>query len=155
VTFGAAVEPPVQPEMNVTPLVDVVLVLLIIFMVIAPRLEQDVVVTLPGVANADPQGTAGNDPLTVAVTRTGQLYVEDQAYDLPGALAVLEAAHAADPLRRLVVRGDETLSFGRIRAVCAQARKVGFPGLALSVGERHRHEDAGADDDPGPPAGTE
>jgi biopolymer transport protein ExbD/biopolymer transport protein TolR len=157
VTFRAAVEPPCEPEMNVTPLVDVVLVLLIVFMVIAPRLEHDVAVNLPSVVNPDPEGTAGTEPLTIAVAPTGQIYVDGQAYDLPEAVAALEVAHAADPLRRLVVRGDDSLRFGQIRAVCAQARKIGFPGVALSVGERHRHDDGGSDDERAgaPPAGAE
>ena len=144
----AADAPCVQPDMNVTPLVDVVLVLLIIFMVVAPRLEQDIPVNLPGVVNPDSEGAAGSEPLKVTLARTGQLYIDSQPYELEAALDILQGAHAADPLRRLVVRGDESLTYGQVRAVCARAQKLGFPGLALVVGERHRHEGLSTDDGP-------
>jgi biopolymer transport protein ExbD/biopolymer transport protein TolR len=130
----------VRPDMNVTPLVDVVLVLLIIFMVVAPRLEHDVPVNLPGVVNPDPVAAAGSDALKLTVAATGELWIDGQRYDEDGALAALQAVHAADPQRRLAIRGDERLTYGQVRAVCAQAQKIGFPGVALLVGERHRHK---------------
>jgi biopolymer transport protein TolR len=130
----------VQPDMNVTPLVDVVLVLLIIFMVVAPRLEHDVPVDLPGVVHPDPVAAAGSEALKITVAATGELWIDGQRYDEHGALAVLQAAHEADPQRRLAIRGDERLTYGQVRAVCAQAQKIGFPGVALLVGERHHHE---------------
>jgi biopolymer transport protein ExbD/biopolymer transport protein TolR len=133
----------VQPDMNVTPLVDVVLVLLIIFMVVAPRLEQDVPVNLPGVVNPDPVAAAGEDALKVTVAATGEVWIDDRRTDPEGVVAALQAAHAADPERRLEVRGDERLRYGQVRAVCAEAQKIGFPGVALLVGERHRRHDAG------------
>jgi biopolymer transport protein ExbD/biopolymer transport protein TolR len=134
--------------MNVTPLVDVVLVLLIIFMVVAPRLEHDIPVNLPGVVNPDPEGAAGNDPLKITVDRSGQIYIDGEPHELDAALDLLQAAHAVDPLRRLVVRGDQSLTYGQVRAVCARAQKLGFPGVALVVGERHRHEGRTAEDGP-------
>ena len=133
---------PVQPDMNVTPLVDVVLVLLIIFMMVAPRLEHDVPVNLPGVTNPDPVAAAGKDALQVTVAASGDVWIDGQRYDTDGALAVLQAAHVADPQRRVSIRGDERLTFGAIRGVCAGAQRIGFPGVALLVGERHHHEAA-------------
>jgi biopolymer transport protein TolR len=129
----------VQPGINVTPLVDVVLVLLIIFMVVAPRLAQDVQVELPGVFNPDPDVEGAGDPLKVTVTRGGEYYVDSKRYGLDEAIELLSNEHAADPLRRLVLRGDEGLLYGQVRELFARAQKVGFPGIALMVGERHRH----------------
>jgi biopolymer transport protein TolR len=129
----------VRPEMNVTPLVDVVLVLLIIFMVVAPRLEQDIQVDLPGVFNPDPDVEGAADPLKVTVTRSGQYYIDSKRYELDEAIDLLSNEHAADPLRRLILRGDEGLEYGQIRQLFNRAQKVGFPGIALMVGERHRH----------------
>jgi biopolymer transport protein ExbD/biopolymer transport protein TolR len=131
----------VQPVMNVTPLVDVVLVLLIIFMVVAPRLAQDVPVELPGVMHTDPVSAAGDDALTVTIAATGDVWIEGTRHDESGALAALQAVHEADPQRRLAVRGDERASYRQIRALCALAQKIGFPGVALLVGERHHHHD--------------
>jgi biopolymer transport protein ExbD/biopolymer transport protein TolR len=148
VTPQPGIEPPVQPDINVTPLVDVVLVLLIIFMVVAPRLEHDVPVNLPGVVNPDPEGAGGTDPLKVTLAATGQIFIDGEPYDLDAAQAVLQEAHVADPLRRLELRGDESLAYGQVRALCARARKIGFPGVALLVGEQHRHEGGSGDDGP-------
>jgi len=131
----------VRPEMNVTPLVDVVLVLLIIFMVVAPRLEQDIQVDLPGVFNPDPEIEGAVDPLKVTVTRSGQYYIDSKRYDLDEAIELLSNEHAADPVRRLILRGDEGLLYGQIRELFARAQKVGFAGIALMVGERHRHRE--------------
>jgi len=131
--------PGVRPEMNVTPLVDVVLVLLIIFMVVAPRLEQDVQVDLPSIFNADPDTEGATNPVKVTVTRSGEFYIDDKPYGLDEAIDFLSAEHAADPLRRLILRGDEGLFYGQVRELFARAQKVGFPGIALMVGERHRH----------------
>ena len=129
--------------MNVTPLVDVVLVLLIIFMVVAPRLDQDVQVELPGIFNPDPEVEVSAEPLKVSVAKSGEYYIDEQKFDLDGAIEHLSAAHTADPFRRLLLRADAGLTYGQVRDIFARSQKVGFPGIALMVGERHR----AADDD--------
>jgi biopolymer transport protein TolR len=128
----------VRPDMNVTPLVDVVLVLLIIFMVVAPRLEQDVQVELPGIFNPDPDVESSVDPLKVSVAKSGEYYIDEHKYDLDGAVDFLATAHATDPTRRLVLRADAKLTYGQVREVFGRMQQVGFPGVALMVGERHR-----------------
>ena len=128
----------VQPDMNVTPLVDVVLVLLIIFMVVAPQMDQDVQVELPGIFNPDPETKAQVDPLKLSVAKKGEYYINEQQYDLDTAIEMLSAEHAADPYRRLVLRADSRLNYGDVRDILARAQKVGFPGMALMVGERHK-----------------
>jgi biopolymer transport protein TolR len=137
----------VAPDINVTPLVDVVLVLLIIFMVVAPRLDQDVQVELPGVFNPDPEVKNQVDPLKVSVAHSGDIYVGDEKLDLEGAIAQLAAEHAADPYRRLILRADAGLKYGQVRDLFAKAQEVGFPGIGLQVGERHKPGQA-------PPADT-
>ena len=131
----------IRPEINVTPLVDVVLVLLIIFMVVAPRLEQDVQVNLPGVFNTDPDVDALASALKVTVVHSGEYFIDNQRYDLDGAMERLGTEHAADPLRRLILRADQDLPYGDVRELFARAQKVGFPGMALMVGELHRHDE--------------
>ena len=126
------------PDMNVTPLVDVVLVLLIIFMVVAPRMDQDVQVDLPGIFNPDPEIETSVDPLKVSVAKAGEYYVNEQRFDLDGAIEALGAEHAAEPLRRLLLRADAKLTYGDVREIFARAQKVGFPGVALMVGERRK-----------------
>jgi biopolymer transport protein ExbD len=124
--------------MNVTPLVDVVLVLLIIFMVVAPRLDQDVQVNLPGIYNPDPEVEMGAEPLKLSVAKAGEYYIDEQKLDLEAAVAYLNDAHIVDPLRRLILRADAGLTYGQVREIFARAQQVGFPGISLMVGERHR-----------------
>jgi len=127
-----------RPDMNVTPLVDVVLVLLIIFMVVAPQLEKDVPVELPGIFNPDPDVEGAMDPLKVSVAKAGEFHIDDRQFDLDGAITYLSDAHAAEPMRRLVLRGDSRLKYGDVRQFMARAQQVGFPGLNFMVGEKHK-----------------
>jgi biopolymer transport protein TolR len=128
--------PEVRPDINVTPLVDIVLVLLIICMVVAPRLDQDVPVELPGVFNPDPE-VQRSEPLKLTVARAGAYYIDDRLYDLESAIHLLNREHANDPLRQLVLRADSKLTYGQVREVLARTRQIGFPGLSLLVSERH------------------
>jgi biopolymer transport protein ExbD len=130
----------VRPDMNVTPLVDVLLVLLIIFMVVAPRLEQDVQVNLPGIFNPDPEVEVDVEPLKVTVAKAGEYYIDSQKHDLDSAIQYLADVHAVEPLRRLVLRADAGLTYGQVRELFSRSQQVGFPGIALMVGERHRLE---------------
>jgi biopolymer transport protein ExbD/biopolymer transport protein TolR len=122
----------------VTPLVDVVLVLLIIFMVVAPRMDQDVPVDLPGIFNPDPEVETAMDPVKLSVAKAGEYYINDERLDLEAAVAVLAAEHAAEPMRRLVLRADAKLTYGQVREILSRSQQVGFPGMSLMVGERHR-----------------
>jgi biopolymer transport protein ExbD/biopolymer transport protein TolR len=138
--------------MNVTPLVDVVLVLLIIFMVVAPRLEQDVQVELPSIFNPDPDVQAAADPLKVTVAHAGEYYIGEQKYDLDGAMEELKTVHITEPQRRLVLRADAKLTYGQVRELFGRAQEVGFPGIALMVGARHKPGEAPGEPQVTPPA---
>lgn len=126
-----------EPEINVTPLVDVVLVLLIIFMVIAPALENGIRLELPVVTTPDKSPRSKLDPVTVSVASTGEVFLEKEV--LPG-LAELEsrlrALHEGDPERRLVLKADSALPYARMRETFASCQRVGFAGIALSVSQK-------------------
>jgi len=122
----------VRPTINVTPLVDVVLVLLIIFMVVIPQLDQDVQIDLPSIFHPDPESKSG-EPFKIHVKRPGEYHFHNQAYDLDGLIEVLEAAHAANPQRRLVLRADATMRYGDVRELQNRLREIGFPGMAFGV----------------------
>jgi biopolymer transport protein ExbD len=126
----------VTPDINVTPLVDVVLVLLIIFMVVAPHMDQDVQVTLPGIFNPDPELEGQRAPQTVTVTGANEFYIDGQRYDLESVVAKLSELHAADPAKRLALRADSALPYRDVRAIFGRLREVGFPGMSLMVGHR-------------------
>ncbi len=139
---GSARSADVEPDINITPLVDICLVLLIIFMVVAPRMSQDIQVDLPGIFNPDPDIKGTMDPLKVTVVRAGEYYVNkggnDELTSLDGVVAFLKERHDAEPYRKLVLRADANLRYGEVRAIMARVQEAGFPGISFLVGKRHR-----------------
>ena len=125
----------VQPDMNVTPLVDVVLVLLIIFMVVAPRLDQDVPIDLPGMHNPD-QETKSFDPVKITIVNKDEYYYEENRLDFDGLVQRLSDLHTNEPSRRLLLRADSKVGYGAVRQLLARCQEIGFPGMSLLVGER-------------------
>jgi len=116
-------------DINVTPLVDVVLVLLIIFMVVTPMLAAGHAVTLP-TARADAQAAA-RDALVVTLARDGALFVGDERV-APGALVdVVRARRAPGAVVRL--RADAALSMGALRPVLRSLKEAHLAPVALAV----------------------
>jgi biopolymer transport protein TolR len=124
------------PEINVTPLVDVVLVLLIIFMVIAPALEHGERVELPGIMQPDKTQKGKLDPVTVTVGRSGAVYVEKAPTTIEALPAQLADIHAREPDRRVVLKGDGMLDYQKVRDVFAVVQNAGFSGVSLQVEKR-------------------
>jgi biopolymer transport protein TolR len=116
-------------EINVTPLVDVMLVLLIIFMVAAPLMTSGVKVDLPK-ASAAPLGQDAR-PITVSVNAEGQIYLQDTEVQIPELVAKLQAIAPNQPDRRIFVRGDRSIAYGRIMEVMATITQGGFTKVAL------------------------
>lgn len=118
-------------EINVTPLVDVMLVLLIIFMVTAPLLSSGVPVDLPDSrASALPQE---RDPLTITVGPDGVIYLADEAL-APGALPDRLASIGANTdgsKPQVTLRGDRALDYGRMMAIMGELNRAGFNSIAL------------------------
>jgi biopolymer transport protein TolR len=130
----------VEPYINVTPLVDIVLVLLIIFMVVTPQLEQDIPLNLPAIFNADPDVKA-SEPFKVTIAKPGEYHIDSQQYDLERLMEYLAAERALDPTRRLVVRADAGLKYKDVREFQARTQEAGFPGLSFMVNEKGRRGD--------------
>ena len=129
-------------EINVTPLVDVMLVLLVIFMITAPLLTSSVNVDLPK-AGATPI-TPDKDPITVSVASDSRVYLGNDGMDLGDLVAKLQATAQSDPDRRIYVRGDKTVPYGRMIEVMSTIKQGGFTKVALLV----EQTDGGA----GPPS---
>ena len=127
----------VLPEINVTPLVDVVLVLLIIFMVIAPELEHGERVELPAITTPDAKSKSKLDPVTVTITASGKLFLEKEPIaDLPALSSRVIAAHTAEPDRRILLKGDSSVPYARFRETLAMLQAAGLPGVSLSVSQK-------------------
>src|SRR3954466_7377262 len=116
-------------EINVTPLVDVMLVLLIIFMVTAPLMTSGVSVDLPK-TNAQPLNS-DSEPLTVTIRADGTIFLQDQGVDLTDLVTKLQATAKNNPERRIFVRGDKDLAYGRIMEVMGTITSGGFTKVAL------------------------
>ncbi|TMB20829.1 MAG: protein TolR [Deltaproteobacteria bacterium] len=116
-------------QINVTPLVDVMLVLLIIFMVTAPILQQGVSIDLPKVA-AGPL-TGEEEQLVVNVAKGGQVYLNDTAMTSEQLKEKLRAIVAARPDRQLYVRADQAVPYGQVMQVMGAVRDAGLVRVGL------------------------
>jgi biopolymer transport protein TolR len=116
-------------EINVTPLVDVMLVLLIIFMVTAPLMTTAVNVDLPK-ASATPVAQ-DSEPLNVSVNAQGQTYLQDAAVELPELVVKLQAIAKDQKDRRIFVRGDKANTYGKMLEVMSVIMQGGFTKVAL------------------------
>jgi biopolymer transport protein TolR len=116
-------------EINVTPFVDVMLVLLIVFMVTAPLLTVGVTVDLPETASSPLPGQ--DEPLTVSVARDGAVFLQDSAIDLPDLGPRLLAITERRPDARIFVRGDRVIDYGRVMEVVGAIHGAGFTRVAL------------------------
>jgi biopolymer transport protein TolR len=123
----------IRAAINVTPLVDVVLVLLIIFMVVTPMLQRGKDVQLPGAKKTDEEQKSG-DPLILSVTSDLRVWVENDAYPDDQALQDrIRDTLAGNPGRTVLLKGDASLTFGAVRKVMDIARQGGAKGVALAV----------------------
>ncbi len=116
-------------EINVTPFVDVMLVLLIVFMVAAPLLTVGVAVDLPETA-AQPIPDQG-EPLTVTVAADGVIYVQETEVDLEGLVPRLQAIATAGYDQRIYIRGDQSRSYGDVMRVMGRINAAGFRQIGL------------------------
>ena len=116
-------------EINVTPLVDVMLVLLIVFMVTAPMLTSGVNVDLPKTNTQ--QLNVDSKPLTVTITADGHVHLADDDIELPDLVAKLTAAADSDMTRRIFVRGDKAIPYGQVMQVMGTIAQGGFTKVAL------------------------
>ena len=132
-------KPPVarpRPLMNVTPLVDVVLVLLIIFMVVIPAMDQAVEVQLPGISNVDEKAEEKAKPFVLSLSETGAVYLDEDEIKPAQLEPALRAASRREPQRKLVLRADVGVSYGHARRIYRVVQEVGFPGVSLRVNHR-------------------
>jgi len=124
-------EPPrMQASINITPLVDVVLVLLIIFMVMAPQMRKGPDVNLPNTAKPNSQGDE-RGRILVSIDESGGLWVNDQSVARERFGVTLRAAVGAEPNPKIVVRGDAKLNFREVREVMVAIEENGFHGVGL------------------------
>jgi len=116
-------------DINITPFVDVMLVLLVVFMVTAPLMTVAVPVDLPKTQahtlNQD------KEPLVVSMDAAGHVYLQDKAMKLEDLVPKLKAITGTNPDARIFVRGDKDLAYGKIMEVMGSISAAGFTKVAL------------------------
>ena len=119
---------------NVTPLVDVVLVLLIIFMVVTPMLQRGKDVKLP-IASKKEQGEQP-DPMIVSITPDKRVWLEKDPVTDEQLKAALSNKLLAEPTKPILVKGDQSLTFGDVRKVLKDAQDAKAKSVKLGVEEK-------------------
>ncbi|HKV16340.1 MAG TPA: protein TolR [Reyranella sp.] len=136
-------------DINITPMVDVMLVLLVIFMITAPLLQVGVPVDLP---KTSAQQVGGNDePLVVSVNAKDEVFLGETKYEIDELGAKLKAVHEEKPDQRVFIRGDKAINYGRMMQVMGVVIDAGFRQLGL-LGEQQGESPASKAAAPAHPA---
>jgi biopolymer transport protein ExbD len=130
--FGAGGGSPdeLKGDINVTPLVDVCLVLLIIFMVVTPMLQAGVDVLLPAGPHAEKKPGETGD-LIISVKQDGTVFVGQNWIPDKDLVTYLHAEYQKDPARHVMMKADKRINFGKIRMVLKAANEAQFSGVAI------------------------
>jgi biopolymer transport protein TolR len=116
-------------EINVTPLVDVMLVLLVVFMVTAPLLTVGVPVELP--QTQAPPISEQKEPLVITVNREGAIFIQETTVPIESLVARLQSITGSNPDAVLYVRGDKEINYGRVLEVMSLVSSAGFRKVSL------------------------
>ena len=116
-------------QINVTPLVDVMLVLLVIFMVTAPIIQQGVQVNLPQARSNAIPGT--EEHLVVTVAKNGRIYLNDNAMSLPELGEKLRAIKKLDANKQIYLRADQDVRYGTVMQTIAEIKQAGIERLGM------------------------
>ncbi len=116
-------------QINVTPLVDVMLVLLVIFMVTAPMIQQGVEVSVPRVKASALPGK--EEQFVVSITRNQEIYLNDTRLGLDQLTEKLQAIAVARPDREVFVRADEEVPYGRVIKTMAAIKAAGIENVGM------------------------
>ena len=125
----------VRSDINITPLVDVVLVLLIIFMVVTPMLQRGKSVELPKAKHAAAAGENQPEPLFISVTRDGNVYIEQDKLPATAEQVTDAMKTAGAERRRVMLKADVETEYGRVRPVLDWASKAKLKGVSLAAEE--------------------
>jgi biopolymer transport protein ExbD len=120
----------VKSDINVTPLVDVVLVLLIIFMVVTPMLQQGIDVMLPQGPHAERKPGEKND-LVISIKNDGTVFVGQNWIPDADLVRFLQAEQQKDPGRAVMMKADSRINFGKVRSVMKAATEAKFSRVAI------------------------
>ncbi len=125
----------VSPDINITPLVDVCLVLLIIFMVVAPTLQEGAHVELPKVMAPDPKAKDPN-AIDLTIAPDGTIVLEKEQIRAKDMVPRLTALHQQKPERQILIKLDSAMPYKKVRETFKTMQEIGFRGVLLKVAEK-------------------
>ena len=129
-SLGKLTKTSLNSDINVTPLVDVCLVLLIIFMVVTPMLQKGVPINLP--VTEDPEKTPDTEKqLIISVKSDGSVYLGSTVILKQQVESELKSIHDRTPDREIAVKGDKMVKYGAVLDVLKACREVGFNNVGL------------------------
>jgi len=137
-----AQHPALKADINVTPLVDVVLVLLIIFMVVTPMLSKGVNVDLPLTDHHDKRNDDNRD-IIVAITQRGEVYLGRDAVGLDALGGAVAAERRRYPAKQIFLKGDTRIEYGIARRVMEAIHRAGVADIQLGTEERSHEQPTG------------
>ena len=129
-------------DINVTPLVDVMLVLLIVFMVAAPLMTVGVPIELPQTKAKPLQGDT--EPITVSVDSAGKVFLQNTEIELDALIPKLEAIAQNGYDERIFVRGDTSVAYGTVMKVMGALNQAGYRKIGLVTGSEPEQQKAQA-----------
>jgi biopolymer transport protein TolR len=133
--FGPKVKKKLKAEINVVPLIDVMLVLLIVFMIAAPMMTQGIKVELPQAAS-EPVESKEDEPITVSVKADGSYYIDlagdpEKARPLAEIKSIVSKVMAEKPNTPVFVQGDKKVSYGVVVTLMGELKNAGAPSVGL------------------------
>ena len=136
---GASGRGQIQSDINVTPLVDVCLVLLIIFMVVTPLLQKGISVQLPSTDNPDKKPENDKQKLISIVAQTPPVYyIESKAYSKADFQHELDELYQRSPNTELVIKADKRLKYGDVKEVMKMCKEAGFQNVGLIAEKKQK-----------------
>ncbi|HVJ19740.1 MAG TPA: biopolymer transporter ExbD [Polyangiaceae bacterium] len=126
-----------SPDINITPLVDVCLVLLIIFMVVAPSIQEGAAVELPKVMAPDPK-TRDVNAIDLTIALDGTVVLEKETIKANQLVPKLTALHHKELDRQIIIKLDQNMGYKKVRDLFKQVQDIGFKGVLLKVAERKK-----------------
>jgi len=118
-------------DINVTPFVDICLVLLIIFMVVTPMLQEGVTVNLPYAKNSLPKEDDENHAIVVAVPNDRQIFVQKKPIPRDQYQAEMTEIHDRMPDKAVLIKADRSMKYGDVRKVMIETNDAGFTEVSL------------------------
>lgn len=133
--FGSPGKKKLKAEINVVPMIDVMLVLLIVFMIAAPMMTQGIKVELPKAA-ADPVDTKEDEPITVSIKQDGSYYIEfagdpEKSRPLTEIKSIVSKILAEKPNTLVFVQADRRVQYGSVVELMAELKTSGAPSVGL------------------------